>query len=103
MAGPVVGHVALTTGGALVGRVRARLINEAVDAVVVRVATQEDMELAMTKGVNNPKGLLAWANDLGLPVVLERLELLQREYGEDRYRASPLLRRMAADGRRFFA
>jgi 3-hydroxybutyryl-CoA dehydrogenase len=84
-------------------RVLAMLINEAVDAVHMQVASPADIDLAMTKGVNYPKGLLAWANDLGLENVLGRLEALQAEYGEDRYRPSPLLRRMVREKRRFFA
>jgi 3-hydroxybutyryl-CoA dehydrogenase len=84
-------------------RVLAMLINEAVDAVFMRVASPEDIDLAMTKGVNYPKGLLAWADELGLPTVLERLEALYGEYGEDRYRPSPLLRRMVRENRVFFA
>jgi len=78
------------------------LINEAVDAVHMRVASPDDIDLAMTKGVNYPKGLLAWGNEVGLPRVLATLEQLQAEYGEDRYRPSPLLRRMVLDRRRFF-
>jgi 3-hydroxybutyryl-CoA dehydrogenase len=83
-------------------RILAMLINEAADAVLMRVASPEDIDLAMTKGVNYPKGLLAWANELGLPRVLGWLERLHAEYGEDRYRPSALLRRMARDDRRFF-
>ncbi|MGH7618890.1 MAG: 3-hydroxyacyl-CoA dehydrogenase NAD-binding domain-containing protein [Gemmatimonadaceae bacterium] len=83
-------------------RVIAMLINEAVDAVHLRVASPEDVDLAMTKGVNYPKGLLAWGNEIGLARVLAWLERLQAEYGEDRYRPSPLLRRMVGDDRRFF-
>lgn len=78
------------------------LINEAADAVFFRIASAEDIELAMTKGVNYPKGLLAWADELGIPTVLLRLEALQSEYGEDRYRPAALLRRMAAAGSTFF-
>ena len=89
-------------GGVIVDRILAMLINGAVDAVFWRVATRDDIELAMTKGVNYPKGLLRWGDELGLRTVLERLEALQAEYGEDRYRASPLLRRMVREGRRFF-
>jgi 3-hydroxybutyryl-CoA dehydrogenase len=89
-------------GAAIFDRILAMLINEAVDAVLMRVASPEDIDLAMTKGVNYPKGLLAWGNEIGLSRVLDRLEALQAEYGEDRYRPSPLLRRMARDGRRFF-
>jgi 3-hydroxybutyryl-CoA dehydrogenase len=83
-------------------RVLAMLINEAIDAVLMRVASPADIDLAMTKGVNYPKGLLAWANEIGLSTALAQLEQLQAEYGEDRYRPSPLLRRMVRDGRRFF-
>jgi 3-hydroxybutyryl-CoA dehydrogenase len=84
-------------------RVLAMLINEAVDAVAMSVASPEDVDLAMTKGVNYPRGLLAWANEIGLERVLRWLERLQGDYGEDRYRPSPLLRRMVRDGQRFFA
>jgi len=89
-------------GGAIVDRILAMLINGAVDAVFWRVATRDDIELAMTKGVNYPKGLLRWGDEIGLRTVLERLEALQAEYGEERYRPSPLLRRMVREGRRFF-
>jgi 3-hydroxybutyryl-CoA dehydrogenase len=89
------------TGLLIFERVLAMLINEAVDAVLMRVASPEAIDLAMTKGVNYPKGLLAWANDLGLERVLGWLDRLQAEYGEDRYRASPLLRRMVREERRF--
>lgn len=84
-------------------RILAMLINEAIDAVLMQVASPADIDLAMTKGVNYPKGLLAWANEIGLGKVLATLESLQSEYGEDRYRPSPLLKRMVRDGRKFFA
>jgi hypothetical protein len=64
----------------------AMLVNEAVDAVRLRIASPKDIELAMTRGVNYPKGLLAWGDEIGVSVVLERLETLQKEYGEERYR-----------------
>ena len=82
-------------------RVLAMLINEAIDAVFMRVASPGDIDLAMTKGVNYPKGLLAWANEIGFANVLQRLEALYAEYGEDRYRPSPLLRRMVRDNSTF--
>lgn len=83
-------------------RVLAMLINEAIDAVHMQVASARDVDLAMTKGVNYPKGLLAWGNEIGLDRVLAWMERLQTENGEDRYRPSPLLRRMVRDGQRFF-
>ncbi|MFL5575735.1 MAG: 3-hydroxyacyl-CoA dehydrogenase NAD-binding domain-containing protein [Gemmatimonadaceae bacterium] len=89
-------------GEAILDRVLCMLINEAADAVHLRVASPADVDLAMTRGVNYPKGLLAWADELGVDHVLGTLSALQEEYGEDRYRPSPLLRRMARERRRFF-
>lgn len=75
-------------------RIIVMLINEAFDALFLRIASRKDIDLAMTNGVNYPKGLLAWADELGLEWVLHRLETLYNEYQEDRYRPCPLLRRM---------
>jgi 3-hydroxybutyryl-CoA dehydrogenase len=83
-------------------RILAMLVNEAVDAVQMRVATPKDIDLAMTKGVNYPRGLLAWCDEIGEGRVLGWMTRLQGDYGEDRYRPSPLLRRMAAEERKFF-
>ena len=91
------------TGTVILDRIVALLINEAIDALLWRVAGRDEIDLAMTKGVNYPKGLLRWADELGLAVVLARLEHLQQEYGEDRYRPSPLLRRMVREGRHFYS
>lgn len=89
-------------GQKIVNRILAMLINEAIDAVFLNIGTKEDIDLAMTKGVNYPKGLLRWADEIGLAVVLEQLESMFHEYGEDRYRPSPLLRRMVLNSERFF-
>ncbi|MDG1331156.1 MAG: 3-hydroxyacyl-CoA dehydrogenase NAD-binding domain-containing protein [Crocinitomicaceae bacterium] len=83
-------------------RILIMLINEAVDALFLNIASKESIDLAMTKGVNYPKGLLTWADELGLDVVLEKLQSMYEEYGEDRYRPSPLLRRMVREGKTFF-
>ena len=56
----------------------------------------------MTKGVNYPKGLLKWADEKGLENVLMQLEELQNEYAEDRYRPSPLLKRMVKENKTFY-
>jgi 3-hydroxybutyryl-CoA dehydrogenase len=88
-------------GQRIVDRILAMLINEAADAVHFKVASPEDVDLAMTKGVNYPKGLLAWADELGPATVYERLVALQDEYREDRYRPSPLLRKHAREKTRF--
>ena len=90
-------------GQRLLDRVLAMLINEAVDALYLRIASARDIDVAMTKGVNYPKGLLAWCDEIGAATVLERLDALHAEYGEDRYRASPLLRKAAKAGSRVSA
>ena len=79
-------------------RIVAMLINEALDARYARVASAADIELAMQQGVNYPKGLLAWCDEIGAPVVLARIEALQAEYAEDRYRPSVKLRQVARSG-----
>lgn len=83
-------------------RVVTMLINEAADALLMGIASAKDIDLAMTKGVNYPKGLLAWADEIGIETVLERLESLFEEYGDDRYRPCVLLKRMAKNGETFF-
>lgn len=88
-------------GNQIVTRIRAMLINEAADAVAFGIGSAADIDLAMTKGVNYPKGLLAWANEIGLAAVLDTLEQLQRDYAEDRYRPSLLLKRMVREGKQF--
>lgn len=89
-------------GNRIVHRVVSMLVNEAVDAVHQRIASVEAIELAMTKGVNYPRGLLAWGQELGFDSVLVEIERLRDESGDERYRPSPLLRRMARSGERFF-
>lgn len=79
-------------------RIIVMLINEAFDALFLNVASRKDIDLAMTNGVNYPKGLLAWADELGLEFVLSKLEALFTEYGEDRYRPNVLLKRMVGKG-----
>jgi len=75
-------------------RIISMLINEAVEAKRLGVANDEDLELAMQKGVNYPKGLLAWGKEIGYAKISETLQNLYEEYQEERYRQSPLLRKM---------
>lgn len=90
-------------GKKVVERIVAMLINEAAEALYLNIASKEDLDTAMTKGVNYPKGLLAWADELGIAHVLNVLEDLFEEYGEDRYRPSILLKHMSSKGERFYA
>ena len=75
-------------------RIISMLINEAVEAKRLGIANDEDLELAMQKGVNYPKGLLAWGKEIGYTKISETLQNLYEEYQEDRYRQSPLLRKL---------
>ncbi len=75
-------------------RIISMLINEAVEAKRLGVANDEDIELAMQKGVNYPKGLLAWGKEIGYAKISETLQDLYEEYQEERYRQSPLLRKL---------
>jgi 3-hydroxybutyryl-CoA dehydrogenase len=91
-----------TLGHAIVNRILTMLINEASEALYWQIATREDIDLAMTKGVNYPKGLFAWADEIGIETIVSRLDALYVEYLEDRYRCSPLLRKMVREGKNFY-
>lgn len=83
-------------------RVLVMLINEAADALFLNIASAADIDNAMTKGVNYPKGLLAWADEKGINWCVSKLDDLYNEYHEDRYRCSPLLRKMNRENKTFF-
>lgn len=83
-------------------RVLVMLINEAADALFLNIASAEDIDNAMTKGVNYPKGLLAWADEKGINWCVDMLDGLYNDYHEDRYRCSPLLRKMKRENKTFF-
>lgn len=75
-------------------RIISMLVNEAVEAKRLGIANDEDIELAMQKGVNYPKGLLSWGKEIGFEKISETLQNLYEEYQEERYRQSPLLRKL---------
>jgi 3-hydroxybutyryl-CoA dehydrogenase len=84
--------------GLVVMRTVAMLANEAADAVQQGVATANDVDLSMVKGVNYPRGPLALADSIGSARLAAVIDALARAYGEGRYRNSPLLRRRALTG-----
>jgi 3-hydroxybutyryl-CoA dehydrogenase len=84
--------------GLVVLRTMAMLANEAADAVTQGIGSAKDVDLAMCKGVNYPRGPLAWADGLGVDYVRDVLHHLAAHYGEDRYRISPLITRRCASG-----
>ncbi len=89
-------------GREIAQRILVMLINEAADALYLGIASRDDIDLAMTQGVNYPKGLLAWADEIGIGTVIQKLDSLYVEYLEDRYRCCRLLRQMLREGRGFY-
>lgn len=79
-------------GGEILKRVVVMLINEAADAIHMGICSEEAVEIAMTKGVNYPKGLIAWGKEWGFASVVQSLDELYDRYHEERYRVSPWLR-----------
>ena len=90
-------------GRRIVDRILAMLINEAADAARQGIGSPADIDLAMTKGVSYPKGLLAWGNEIGLEKIAATIAGLRRANGDDdRYRVSPLLAEMISRGELFY-
>ena len=83
-------------------RILVMLINEAADALFLNIASAEDIDNAMTNGVNYPKGLLAWADEKGMDWCVTKMDELYDVYHEDRYRCSPILRKMNKENLTFF-
>lgn len=78
------------------------LMNEASDAYFLNIASAEDIDLAMTKGVNYPIGLLKWADEFGLENLQKELDELYNFYHEDRYRCSPIIRNYVKQNKTFY-
>lgn len=89
-------------GKDILSRIVMMLMNEAAEALFWGVASRDHIDLAMTKGVNYPKGLLRWADEVGIHWIVETLDQCFDEYREERYRCSSLLRSMARKGQHFY-
>lgn len=89
-------------GELIFNRIIVMLINEAADSLHLNIASREDLDTAMTRGVNYPKGLLKWGDEMGVTQVYNRLNDLFEAYGEDRYRPSYLLKKMSENGETFY-
>jgi 3-hydroxybutyryl-CoA dehydrogenase len=85
--------------GLVLGRIVCQLVNEAAFAVGEGIGTPADLDAGMVHGLNHPRGPLAWGDAIGLDHVVSVLDALADEYREERYRAAPLLRRLALSGR----
>jgi len=89
-------------GKEIVNRILCMLINEAADTLYLGIAGKEDIDLAMTKGVNYPKGLLKWADEVGIKNVAHTLHQLHQYYEEDRYRTCVLIKQLAVENKGFY-
>ncbi len=85
--------------GLVLGRIVCQVINEAAFTLGEGLGSAEDIDAGMIHGLNYPRGVLSWADEIGLDHVLSVLDALQSERGEERYRAAPILRRLAWSGR----
>jgi 3-hydroxybutyryl-CoA dehydrogenase len=85
--------------GLVLGRIVCQVANEAAFALGEGLGSAEDIDSGMVEGLNYPRGILAWADEIGLDHVLSVLEALTLERGEERYRVAPMLRRLAWSGR----
>lgn len=79
-------------GKKIFNRILIMLINGAYDSIFMQIADSKDIDLATIKGLNFPKGLISWSNEMGLKNTLHQIQSLFDFYGEDRYRPSPLLK-----------
>jgi 3-hydroxybutyryl-CoA dehydrogenase len=85
--------------GLVLGRIVCQVVNEASFALAQGVGSAEDIDAGMVHGLNYPRGILGWADEIGLDHVLAVLDGLYEEHREERYRSSPLLRSLVLSGR----
>jgi 3-hydroxybutyryl-CoA dehydrogenase len=99
-AGYAVSHMKDVPGIAAM-RTVAMIANEAADLVNQDIATIRDVDTAMRKGVNYPKGPLEWADEIGVKTVNNVLRNLAAHYGGDSYRVSPLIQQLVWNDGKF--
>ncbi len=85
--------------GLVLGRIVCQVINEAAFALAEGVGSADDVDAGMVHGLNYPRGILRWGDEIGLDHVVAVLDALYDERREERYRAAPLLRSLAMSGR----
>lgn len=89
---PSASEASLEVDEKIFNRIICMLINEAADTVYHSICNEKDVELAVKLGVNYPKGLLAWGEELGWRFVVSELDRLYAYYHDTRYRVSPYIR-----------
>ena len=86
----------VTAPGLVLGRILCQLVNEAHFAVQEGVASPGDVDTALRLGLNHPRGPFEWCEEIGAETVVETLDALHAELGEERYRVAASLRAKAA-------
>jgi 3-hydroxybutyryl-CoA dehydrogenase len=81
--------------GLVLGRIVAQVVNECAFAIGEGAGSAPDIDEGMRLGMGYPLGPLEWAEEIGLDHIVMILDGLREEYGEERYRAAPLLRRIS--------
>ncbi len=84
--------------GFITTRLGLVLINEAAFALMEGLSTPEEIDLGMTLGYNHPMGPLALGDFVGLDIVLHVLDTLYTGFGDPKYRACPLIKRLVSAG-----
>ncbi len=84
--------------GFVVNRILIPMINEAVGILAEGVASAEDIDKAMKFGANHPIGPLSLADLIGNDVNLAIMDELYDAFGDPKYRAHPLLKKMVRAG-----
>jgi len=84
--------------GFVVNRILIPLVNEGIGILADGVASRDEIDAAMKLGANHPMGPLELGDLIGLDVCLAIMEVLHKEYGDDKYRPHPLLRKMVRAG-----
>ena len=84
--------------GFVSNRILMPMLNEAIQCLMEGVADREAIDGIMKLGMNHPMGPLTLADFIGLDTCLSIMEVLHRGLGDDKYRPSPLLRKMVQAG-----
>ena len=80
-------------------RLMAPMVNIAADIIAMDVAEPKDVDTAMKLGTNMPKGPCELGDEIGLDVILSKVEELYKEKGFEILKPSEYLKKMVAEGK----